>query len=79
MKCMECGDTCVAAVTCLRCTDKLKAENEKLRGLIKGNEEICQQRNNELRLHKAAAKAAKSGSFSDLKKYIKLRHTLTGE
>jgi len=28
MKCMECGDTCVAAVTCLRCTDKLKAENE---------------------------------------------------
>jgi len=51
---------------------ELKAENAELKKLIKGNEEICRQRNRELLLHKAAAKAARSGLQTDLDAYIKL-------
>jgi len=49
-----------------------KAENAELKKLIKGNEEICRQRNRELLLHKAAAKAARSGLKTDLDAYLKL-------
>jgi len=50
----------------------LQTENAYLKKLIKGNEEICRQRNRELLLHKAAAKAARSGLKTDLDAYIKL-------
>jgi len=50
---------------------KLKEENAKLRLLIKGNEQICKERNYEMELHKLAAKAAGTGLERDLKAYIK--------
>lgn len=58
---------------------QLKAENEKLNILIKASEDICLERDKELKLHRAAAKAAKSGLKKDLEAYIALKKYLKGE
>jgi len=77
--CQKCGydhDNCKcwenAKVEICEYVEATQAENAELKKLIKGNEEICRQRNRELLLHKAAAKAARSGLKTDLDAYIKL-------
>ena len=66
--------------------EKLKLENKKLAERIKelekainDNEEIYHQGNIELQLKRAAEKAAKSGTKSDLDKFLKLKKALKGE
>jgi len=51
---------------------KLKAENAELRTLLKGNEEICRERNRLLVLNNAAQRAIKSGRKKDLDEYLRL-------